>query len=37
MKNILIFCASMQKGGAERVISLLLKELEKEQNVKYIL
>lgn len=34
MKNILIFCASMQKGGAERVISLLLKELEKEQNVK---
>lgn len=33
-KNILIFCASMQKGGAERVISLLLKELENEQNIK---
>lgn len=32
--NILIFCASMQKGGAERVISLLLKELENEQNIK---
>lgn len=34
MKNILIFCASMQKGGAERVISLLLKELENEKNIK---
>ncbi|MCR1816212.1 glycosyltransferase [Aliarcobacter butzleri] len=33
-KNILILCASMQKGGAERVISLLLKELENEQNLK---
>ncbi|WP_418185381.1 glycosyltransferase [Aliarcobacter vitoriensis] len=33
-KNILIFCASMQKGGAERVISLLLKEFENEQNIK---
>lgn len=33
-KNILILCASMQKGGAERVISLLLKELENEQNIK---
>jgi len=33
-KNILIFCASMKKGGAERVISLLLKEFEKEQNIK---
>lgn len=33
-KNILIFCASMKKGGAERVISLLLKELENEQNIK---
>lgn len=33
-KNILIFCASMQKGGAERVISLLLKELENEENIK---
>jgi N-acetylgalactosamine-N,N'-diacetylbacillosaminyl-diphospho-undecaprenol 4-alpha-N-acetylgalactosaminyltransferase len=32
-KNILILCASMQKGGAERVISLLLKELENEQNI----
>ncbi|MFW2591762.1 glycosyltransferase [Aliarcobacter butzleri] len=33
-KNILILCASMQKGGAERVISLLLKELENEKNIK---
>jgi len=33
-KNILILCATMQKGGAERVISLLLKELENEQNIK---
>ncbi|MFW0694305.1 glycosyltransferase [Aliarcobacter butzleri] len=33
-KNILIFCTSMQKGGAERVISLLLKELENEENIK---
>lgn len=33
-KNILILCASMKKGGAERVISLLLKELENEQNIK---
>lgn len=33
-KNILIFCASMKKGGAERVTSLLLKELENEQNIK---
>ncbi|MFY4787722.1 glycosyltransferase [Aliarcobacter butzleri] len=33
-KNILILCASMQKGGAERVISLILKELENEQNLK---
>ncbi|MEW6551045.1 MAG: glycosyltransferase [Campylobacterota bacterium] len=33
-KNILIFCASMKKGGAERVISLLLKELENERNIK---
>ena len=33
-KNILIFCASMQKGGAERVISLLLKELENERSIK---
>jgi len=33
-KNILILCASMQKGGAERVISLLLKELENEQIIK---
>lgn len=34
MKNILIFCATMRKGGAERVISLILKEIENEQNVK---
>jgi len=34
MKNILIFCATMQKGGAERVISLLLRELENNQNTK---
>jgi glycosyltransferase involved in cell wall biosynthesis len=34
MKKILIFCASMHKGGAERVISLLLKELEKERSIK---
>ncbi|MFX4243137.1 glycosyltransferase [Aliarcobacter butzleri] len=33
-KNILIFCATMQKGGAERVISLLLKELDNERNIK---
>ena len=33
-KNILILCATMQKGGAERVISLLLKELENEKNIK---
>ena len=33
-KNILIFCASMKKGGAERVISLLLKELENERSIK---
>ncbi|MCT7650812.1 glycosyltransferase [Aliarcobacter butzleri] len=33
-KNILILCATMQKGGAERVISLLLKELENEENIK---
>lgn len=33
-KNILILCASMQKGGAERVISLILKELENEQNIR---
>jgi len=33
-KNILIFCATMQKGGAERVISLLLKELVNVQNIK---
>lgn len=33
-ENILILCATMQKGGAERVISLLLKELENEQNIK---
>ncbi len=33
-KNILVFCATMQKGGAERVISLLLKELENERNIK---
>ncbi|QKF73463.1 glycosyltransferase, family 1 [Aliarcobacter faecis] len=33
-KNILILCATMQKGGAERVISLLLKELDNEQNIK---
>lgn len=33
-KNILILCATMQKGGAERVISLLLKELEDKQNLK---
>lgn len=33
-KNILILTATMQKGGAERVISLLLKELENEQNIK---
>lgn len=33
-KNILIFCVSMEKGGAERVISLLLKELENEENIK---
>ena len=33
-KNILILCATMQKGGAERVISLLLKELDNERNIK---
>lgn len=33
-KNILIFCATMQKGGAERVISLLLREFENEKNTK---
>ncbi|MCG3656763.1 glycosyltransferase [Aliarcobacter butzleri] len=33
-KNILIFCTSMQKGGAERVISLLLKEFENEKDIK---
>jgi len=33
-KNILILCTTMQKGGAERVISLLLKELENERNIK---
>ncbi len=32
-KNILILSATLQKGGAERVISLLLKELEKDQNI----
>ena len=32
-KNILIFIATMQKGGAERVISLLLKEYEKNKNL----
>ena len=31
--NILILCATMQKGGAERVISLLLKELEQDNKV----
>ena len=32
-KNIVILCATMQKGGAERVISLLLKELANAKNV----
>ncbi len=32
-KNILILSATMQKGGAERVISLLLKELDMNQNI----
>ncbi len=33
-RNLLIFCATMEKGGAERVISLLLKELENNQKLK---
>lgn len=33
-KNILILCASMQKGGTERVISLILKELSDNKNSK---
>ena len=32
-KNILIFITSIQKGGAERVISLLLKEYSKDENI----
>jgi N-acetylgalactosamine-N,N'-diacetylbacillosaminyl-diphospho-undecaprenol 4-alpha-N-acetylgalactosaminyltransferase len=34
MKKVLILCASMQIGGAERVISLLLKELSSEKKTK---
>ncbi|MCD4667125.1 MAG: glycosyltransferase [Sulfurimonas sp.] len=33
IRNILIFTATMQKGGAERVISLLLKEYMKDNNL----
>jgi len=32
-KNILILTATMQKGGAERVISLLLKELKLDEKI----
>jgi len=32
--NVLILCATMQKGGAERVITLLLKKLADDQNIK---
>ncbi|MDB9733871.1 glycosyltransferase [Porticoccaceae bacterium] len=33
MKNILVLCANMKKGGAERVISLLLSEFIKDKNL----
>lgn len=32
-KNILIFCASLHKGGAERIVSLILKEFVKDKNL----
>ena len=32
-KQILIFCLSLKKGGAERVISLLLKEYAQDENL----
>jgi len=32
-RNILILTATMQKGGAERVISLILKEYSKNKNI----
>ncbi len=33
-RHVLFLTATMQKGGAERVISLLLKELSKKENIK---
>jgi len=30
--NVLIFCISLQRGGAERIISLLLKEFAEDEN-----
>lgn len=32
-KNIVFLCASLAKGGAERVVSLLLKEYAKRENI----
>jgi len=32
-KNILIFCISLNKGGAERVVSLLIKKFYKVKNI----
>jgi hypothetical protein len=32
-KNILFFIPTMQKGGAERVVSLLLKEYNKDDKI----
>ena len=33
VKKVLIFCLSLKKGGAERVISLLLKEYAQDENL----
>lgn len=37
MKNLSIFIHSLASGGAERVVSILLKELEKDFNITLIL